>query len=60
MKPVVDTKKCKGCGACVSVCPVQIFELKAGKSAANPKKANDCLGCKACEASCPAGAIKVN
>lgn len=25
----VDTEKCDGCGACVEVCPEQLFELQA-------------------------------
>ncbi len=56
-KPIVDKNKCTGCGACVNVCPVNVFEMKDGK--AEPVKAGDCIGCRACENSCPAGAITV-
>ena len=56
-KPIVDKKKCTGCGTCVNVCPVNVFELKDGKSI--PVNAKECIGCMACENSCPAGAIKV-
>jgi len=56
-KPVVDKKKCTGCGTCVSVCPANVFDLKAGKS--SPTRAKECIGCKACENSCPSAAIKV-
>ena len=28
----VDTDKCVGCGECVDVCPVEVYEIKDGKS----------------------------
>lgn len=56
-KPIVDKKKCNGEGTCVNVCPVNVFEIKKGKSVVVRPK--DCIGCKACEASCPTSAIKV-
>jgi len=56
-KPIINKKKCTGCGTCVSVCPVNVFKLDAGKP--NPVNAKECIGCKACENSCPEGAIKV-
>lgn len=49
--------KCNGCGTCVDVCPVEVFELKEGKSVAvNP---DECLVCQACVVQCPDGAIEV-
>ncbi|MDP2974426.1 MAG: 4Fe-4S binding protein [Candidatus Diapherotrites archaeon] len=54
-RPYVDSKKCTGCGTCVQVCPVNVFELQKEKSVVkNPK---DCIQCRACEVSCPAKAI---
>ncbi len=56
-KPYVDKEKCVGCGTCVSVCPVGVFEIKDGKSVVvNP---DACIQCRACEASCPQKAIEV-
>ncbi len=31
-KPVVDKKKCAGCGACVKYCPEAVIELEAHNS----------------------------
>jgi electron transport complex protein RnfB len=56
-RPFVDSKKCTGCGVCVQVCPVGVFEMKGDKS--NVKKPGDCIQCRACEASCPQKAIVV-
>ena len=53
----VDKNKCTGCGTCVQVCPVNVFEMKEGKSVV--VKEDACVGCRACEASCPADAIQV-
>ena len=53
----VDIDKCDGCGTCVDVCPVGVFELREGKSTVvNP---DECLVCRACEAQCPNNAIEV-
>ena len=56
-KPIIDLKKCTGCEACVSVCPMEVFEMKDGKAVA--VRPDDCIGCRACEVQCPAGAIKI-
>jgi len=53
----VDLEKCDGCGTCVDVCPVEVFEIKDGKSI--PVKQEECLVCRACEVQCPNSAIQV-
>ncbi len=54
---VVDTEKCVGCGECVDVCPVTVYELKDGKS--DPVNAEDCLGCESCVEVCSQDCIEV-
>ena len=57
----VDQEKCTGCGTCVDVCPVEVFELKeeSSKSKSFPTKQEECLVCRACETQCPENAIQV-
>ena len=55
-RPYIDYKKCTKCGTCVSVCPMQVFEMKAKVEVARPEA---CVQCKACEVSCPKQAIQV-
>lgn len=51
-----DRDKCKGCGQCVSICPVKALELKEGKIAL----AQDlCLGCGVCRNKCAFGALSI-
>lgn len=52
----IDEDKCTGDGECVSVCPVEMFELQAGK-AVIAGSADDCLGCESCVSVCPSGSI---
>lgn len=55
--PKVDNNKCIGCGACVSVCPQDVFVLKDGKS--DVAKPENCVECGACVENCPVTAIKL-
>lgn len=56
-KVIVDAEKCTGCGTCVSVCPVGVYELVEGK--AKPTNPDACIGCRACETNCPTNAISI-
>lgn len=49
--------KCSGCGECVEICPVNVFELVDGKS--SPINAEECLGCESCVEVCKAEAVTV-
>ncbi len=53
----VNAEKCVGCGECVDVCPVEVFELQDEKSV--PVNAEECLGCESCIEVCEEGAITV-
>ena len=57
----VDFEKCTGCGACVDVCPVEVFEMVdvGGEQKSSPVNENACIVCRACEVSCPEEAIEV-
>ena len=50
----VDREKCLGCGACISMCPVQAISFKDGKAEIDKKK---CIKCGTCKDICPVGAI---
>jgi heterodisulfide reductase subunit A len=45
---------CNGCGACVSVCPVNAISMQEGKAKIDPFQ---CTGCGACIPVCPQEAI---
>ena len=61
--PVLETGKCKGCGRCVSVCPVAAMSLVTANDPRKPKRKvarlseELCLGCGLCVRECPEGAI---
>jgi len=60
----VDPKICKGCGACVLVCPFDAIELKESEirglegRIVSEVNAALCKGCGLCAAACPNGAIQ--
>ncbi len=62
----VDETKCKGCGACVEVCPFEAIELRSEETLIEKvqfqsRKAHinpiTCKGCGSCAVACPLGAI---
>jgi len=53
----IDTEKCNGCGTCVDICPVDVFEIKDEKSVV--VNLDECLVCRACEVQCPDNAIEI-
>ena len=53
----VDSEKCIGCGECVDICPVEVYELQDEKSV--PVNAEECVGCESCIEVCEQAAITV-
>lgn len=54
----VDVDKCVGCAKCVDVCPVEVYEMKDGKS--DPVNAEECVGCESCIEVCEGHCITVD
>ncbi len=57
----VDFDLCIGDGACIEVCPVNVFDWQGSgvDRKAVPVRERDCIYCLGCEAVCPKFAIKV-
>ena len=57
----VDFDSCIGDGACIEVCPVNVFDWHGAgvDRKAIPRREHDCIYCFGCEAVCPKSAIRV-
>jgi len=53
----IDLEKCTGCGTCVDICPVDVFEIKDEKCVVI--NLDECLVCQACEVQCPNNSIEI-
>jgi NAD-dependent dihydropyrimidine dehydrogenase PreA subunit len=54
----VNLDCCTGCGECVNICPVQVYQMGAnGKT--DPYQAGECVGCMSCVEVCPDKCIDV-
>ena len=56
-RPEVDSEKCVGCGECVDICPVDVYELQDDKSVV--ANGEECLGCESCLEVCEENAITI-
>lgn len=54
----IDTGKCIGCGACLEVCPHQVFAIHGDKAMFVDFDA--CMECGACAKNCPTAALWVD
>ncbi len=60
----VDEQRCKGCGVCISVCPMQTISLAAQVNAMGfrycyASAPDTCIGCAGCAQVCPDNCITV-
>ncbi len=57
----IDLNLCNGCGTCVEVCPVGVYELKniGGEMKSTAVNPDACIVCRACEVQCPQSAIQI-
>jgi NAD-dependent dihydropyrimidine dehydrogenase PreA subunit len=54
----VNMECCTGCGECVNICPVEVYQLGPdGKT--DPYQAGECVGCMSCGEVCPDHCIEV-
>lgn len=58
-KPITRTdEECVHCGACISVCPTNVFRYEADSSVSLDYK--ECIQCGVCITACPHNALKLS
>ncbi|MGD0260328.1 MAG: 4Fe-4S binding protein [Verrucomicrobiota bacterium] len=55
---VIDEQKCKVCGECVKICPVEIYKLEGDRVSVG--NSDECSGCQSCLSVCEAQAIIIS
>lgn len=56
----INQVKCKGCGTCIDVCPVDAFRLDNQIKKSYIAYPENCITCYLCEMQCPEEAIHVH
>jgi ferredoxin-like protein FixX len=55
-----DKARCTGCGRCVNICPMELWELRKSKAFISPDYAEKCVECGSCWLVCESNAIEFN
>ena len=58
----IKTDDCTGCEACITSCPMEMFEMTGNGEKKSKWKGNgvdECIACEACVSACETGAIEV-
>jgi NAD-dependent dihydropyrimidine dehydrogenase PreA subunit len=53
--PLIDLRRCTGCGLCEQLCPTKAVEVRGNVAVIARPEA--CTFCEVCESYCPEGAI---
>jgi NAD-dependent dihydropyrimidine dehydrogenase PreA subunit len=53
----IDEKKCKVCGECTKICPVEIYKLEGDHVTVG--NSDECSGCQSCVSVCVSEAITI-
>ncbi len=53
----IDQSKCKVCGECVSICPVEIYKQEGERIVVG--NSEECSGCQSCVSVCESQAIAI-
>lgn len=60
MPPVIDPKKCVGCGTCADICNSDIFVFnRATDATPRVRYPDECWHCNSCVMDCPQHAIRL-
>lgn len=59
MPPVIDKKKCIGCGTCALICCMNVFGPAVPGQKPNVRYPHECWHCRACVMDCPVGALEL-
>jgi adenylylsulfate reductase, subunit B len=57
MPPVIDMKKCNGCGVCDRHCPLDVIYMN--EKVPEVRYPEECWHCGACRQDCPTGAVDI-
>ncbi len=58
MPPIIDPEKCRRCGTCADICPLEVYGWQPGRGEIPEiRYPDECWHCNVCVLDCPAGAL---
>lgn len=59
MPPIIDKQKCKKCGLCAEICPMDVLKADKVTKEISVRYPEECWHCRACVLDCAADAIRI-